>query len=81
MALLKSWKLGTSAQMPHPPPTIAARQFRDELEDLVDRVVPCRCPVPDTSDQQPIKLRQPPELSLGFIACPIEGVVHTTHCA
>src|SRR5271157_1923166 len=65
--------------MPHPPPTISARQFRDELQDLADRVALCGWPAFDADDQQSIKLRQPAELFVGFITLPLDRLLHTTH--
>jgi hypothetical protein len=65
--------------MPHPPPTISARQFWDELQDLVDRIALCGWPVLDADDQQSIKLRQPPELPVGSFTLPIDRLLHTTH--
>ena len=77
MALLTLRKLKASAQMPHPPPTISARQFRNELEDLVDRVVLCGWSMSDAGSQQPIKFRQPPELPVGLITLSIDSLLHT----
>jgi hypothetical protein len=75
----KSSQFRSLSQVSDTFPAVATRQLRDELKNSVDRFALGRWPAMDPDDQQPIKLRQPPQFLFGLIIPSIDSLLHTTH--